>query len=51
MSTGTSARMAMMWRRMRKKQHWKPMIDQRRIWRTKGGVLESMKIRLYISDM
>jgi hypothetical protein len=34
----------------RKKQH-KPMMDQRRMWRTEGIVLESVKIRLYISDL
>jgi len=43
MSTGMSARMA--------KMHRKPTMDQCRIWRTKGIVLESVKIRLYISDL
>jgi len=42
MSTGMSARMA--------KMHRKLMMDQRRMWRTKGILLESVKIRLYISD-
>jgi len=43
MSTGMSARMATM--------HRKPMMDQRRMWRTMGIVLESVKIRLYISGL
>jgi len=43
MSTGMSVRMATM--------HRKPMMDQRRMWRTKGIVLESVKIRPYISDL
>jgi hypothetical protein len=51
MSTGKRARMATMWRRMRRKKHRKPMMDQRRMWRTEGIVLESVKIRLYISDL
>jgi hypothetical protein len=36
---------------MRKKKHRKPMMDQCRMWRTKGIVLESVKNRLYISDL
>jgi len=51
MSTGMSARMATMWIQMRRNGHSKPMMDQRRMWRTKGIVLESVKIRLYISDL
>jgi len=51
MSTGMSARMATMRMRMRRNKHRKPMMDQRRMWRTKGIVLESVKIRLYISDL
>ena len=43
MSTGMSVRMATM--------HRMPMMDQRRMWRTKGIVLESVEIRLYISDL
>jgi len=43
--------MAMMWMSMRRKKHRKPMIDQRRMWRTEGIVLERMKIGQYISDM
>jgi hypothetical protein len=35
---------------MRRKKHCKPMIDQRRMWRTEGIVVDSVKIRLYISD-
>src|SRR5882757_2867324 len=51
MSTGMRARMAMMRVRMRRKKHRKPMMDQRRMWRTDGIVLESVKIGQYISDM
>jgi len=51
MSTCMSARMATMRMRMRRNKHCKPMMDQRRMWRTKGIVLESVKIRLYISDV
>jgi hypothetical protein len=36
---------------MRRKKHLKPMMDESRIWRTEGIVLESVKIRLYISDL
>jgi len=36
---------------MRRKKHRKPMMDQRRMWRTEGIVLESVKIGQYISDM
>jgi len=52
-STGMTARMARMWMgmRMRRKKHRKPMMDQRRMWRTEGIVLESVKIGQYISDM
>jgi len=31
--------------------HCKPMMDQRRIWRTEGIVLESVKIGQNISDL
>jgi len=51
MSTGMGARMAMMRMQMRRKKHRKPMMDQRRMWRTEGIVLESVKIGRYISDM
>ena len=51
MSTGMRARMATMRIRMRMKKHRKPMMDQRRIWRTEGIVLESVKIGLYFSDL
>jgi hypothetical protein len=37
--------------RMRRKKHPKPMMDQHRMWRTEGIVLESVKIGQYISDM
>jgi len=50
-SMGMSARMATMRMRMRRTKHRKPMMDQRTMWRTKRIVLESVKIRLYISDM
>ena len=36
---------------MRRKKHRKRMMDQRIMWRTKGTVLESVKIRLGISDL
>jgi len=41
----------MMQMQMRRKKHHKPMMDQRRMWRTKGIVLESVKIGQYISDL
>jgi hypothetical protein len=44
-------RMATMRMRMRRKKHRKPMMDQRRMLRTEGIVLESVKISLYISDL
>jgi hypothetical protein len=50
MSTGMRARMATM-RMSRRKKHRKPMTDQRRMWRTEGIVLESVKIGQYMSDM
>jgi len=49
MSTGMRATMATT--RMRRKKHPKPMMDQRRMWRTEGIALESVKIGQYISDM
>jgi len=36
---------------MMRKKHRKPIIDQHRTWRTQGIVLESVKIRQYISDL
>jgi len=36
---------------MRRNKHHKPMMDQRRMWRTEGIVLESVKIGQYISDI
>jgi hypothetical protein len=44
-------RMAIMRMRMRRKKHHKPMMDQSRMWRTEGIVLETVKIGLYISDL
>jgi hypothetical protein len=41
----------MMQMRIRSNKHRKPMMDQRRMWRTVGTVLESVKIGLYISDL
>jgi hypothetical protein len=38
MSMGMRARMATMQMRMKRKKHRKPMMDQRRIWRTEGIV-------------
>jgi hypothetical protein len=37
--------------RMNSKKHHKPMMDQCRMWRTEGIVLERVKIRLNISDL
>jgi hypothetical protein len=51
MSQGMSARIVMMQIRIRRNKHHKPMTDQRRMWRTQGKVLESVKIGLYISDL
>jgi len=51
MSTGMSARMATMRTQTERNNHRQPMMDQRRMLRTKGIVLESVKIRLYISDL
>jgi hypothetical protein len=51
MSTGMSARMPMMRIQMRWKKHRKPMMDQRRMWRSEGIVLEGVKIGQYISDV
>jgi len=36
---------------MRRKKHCKPTMDQRRMLRTEGIVLESVKIEKYISDL
>jgi len=51
MLTGMSVSMATMLMRMSRNKHRKPMMDQCRMWRTEGIVLESVKIRLYISDL
>jgi len=51
MSTGMSASMATMGMRMKMSTHRKLMMDPCRMWRTKGIVLESVKIGLYISDL
>jgi hypothetical protein len=37
MSMGMRGRMATMWMRMRRKKHRKPMMDQRRMWKTDLG--------------
>jgi hypothetical protein len=36
---------------MKRNKHRKPMMEQHRMWRTEGIVLESVKIGQYISDM
>jgi hypothetical protein len=41
---GVSVKMATMRMRMMRNKHPKPMMDQPRIWRTEGIVLESVKI-------
>ena len=46
MLMGMSATMRM---RMRRNKHLKTMMDQRRMWRTEGIVLQSVKIGQYIS--
>jgi hypothetical protein len=51
MSTGMSERMATMQIQMRRKMHCQPIMDQHRIWRTEGIVVESVKIGQYISDV
>ena len=51
MSMGMRARMVTMRMRMRRKKHRKPMMNQRKMWRTEGIVLESVKIGLYILDL
>jgi len=48
MSTGMRARMATMQMQMRRKNHRKPIMDQHRMWRTEGIVLDSVKSGLYI---
>jgi len=57
-SKGMGATMATLGMLMRRKKHRKPMMDQCRIWRTEGIVLEtegieldSVKIGQYISDL
>jgi len=41
----------MMRMRITRNKHPKPMMDQRRMWRTEGIVLESVKIGQYIADV
>jgi hypothetical protein len=36
---------------IRRKKHFKPSMDQGRMWRTEGIVVESVKIGQYISEM
>jgi hypothetical protein len=48
MSIGMRARMAILRMWMRRKKHCKPMMDQRRMWRSEGIVLESVEIGQYI---
>jgi len=51
MSTDMNTRMVMLRIRMRRKKDRKLMMDQCRMWRTEGIVLESVKIGQYISDV
>jgi len=51
MSTGMRGMIVMIRTRIRRKKQGKLMMDQRRMWRTEGIVLESVMIRLYISDL
>ena len=46
-----SASMVTMRMQIRRNKYCNPMMDQCRMWRTEGIVLESVKIELYISDM
>jgi hypothetical protein len=48
---GRGATIATMRMRMRRKKHRKPMMYSRRLWRTKGIVLESVKIGQYFADL
>jgi hypothetical protein len=45
------ATIATMQMQMRQKEHHKLIMDLRRLWRTEGIVLESVKIGQYISDL
>jgi hypothetical protein len=47
MSTGMSASMATMPMWMRRNKHLKPVMDQCRMWRTEGILVESVMIGLY----
>jgi hypothetical protein len=38
-------------KQIRRMKHCKPMIDQPRMWRTEGIVVESVKIEQYIIDV
>jgi hypothetical protein len=49
MSTGMRASLPTM--QMRRKVHCKPMMNLRKMWRTEGIILESVKIGQYNSDM
>jgi len=49
MSADMMVRMATLWVWIKRKMHRKPMMHQHRIWRTEGIVLQSAKIRQYIS--
>jgi len=49
MSTGMRARMSTM--RMRRKNHHRPTMDQCRMWKNEGIVLESVKFGQYMSDL
>jgi hypothetical protein len=51
MWTGMGATIVTMRMRMKRKKHRKPMMDQCRLSRTGGIVLESVKIRQYILDL
>jgi hypothetical protein len=51
MLTGMGATMVIVGMPMRKMNHRKQMMDQHRMWRTEGIVLESVMIGQYISDL
>jgi hypothetical protein len=49
--TGMSARMSRMWLWMKRNMHRKPIMDQHRMGRTVGIVIQCAHIALYISDI
>ena len=50
-STGRSARIPTMWMRISRNKNREPMMDQHTMYRNNFLLLESVNIRLYISDL